>query len=72
MAGEYPFDENSKEHSLQHQIKHGLYHVTGHRWKHISEEAKSLIKSLLCVRVKDRLTAEQALQHDWFVNKENH
>jgi len=35
-------------------------------WDRVSDEAKSLIKALLEVDSKKRLTAEQALQHPWF------
>jgi len=35
-------------------------------WDRVSDEAKNLIRQLLEVDVKKRLTAEQALAHPWF------
>jgi len=33
------------------------------RWRDISEEAKDLVRSLLTVKVKDRLSVQDALKH---------
>ena len=34
-------------------------------WSHISQEAKSLIQSLMCHETDVRITAAEALRHDW-------
>merc|ERR1719266_2096969 len=38
-------------------------------WKNISDDAKALIRHLLKMEVKERYTAEQALNHEWVKNK---
>lgn len=35
-------------------------------WQHVNPLAKDLVKSLLVLDEKKRLTTEEALQHDWF------
>ena len=35
-------------------------------WQHISEEALDLVKKMLAEDVNERITAEDALRHDWF------
>jgi serine/threonine protein kinase len=36
-----------------------------HLWKEISSEAKSLVQGLLCYETDVRLTASDAMRHDW-------
>jgi calcium-dependent protein kinase len=40
-------------------IHHGV-------WKRVSQPAKDLIKKMLTKNPAQRITAEQALQHEWF------
>ena len=49
------------------KIKHGSYEFHTDYWCHISDEAKDLIRGLLTVDVRDRLTVDQALQHPWIL-----
>lgn len=38
-------------------------------WQRIGRQAKSFIKACLSVNESQRMTAEQALQHEWFTNR---
>jgi len=65
LCGYPPFyDEN--EPTLFETILAGKYEFHSPYWDNISEQAKDLIKHLLVVDPKKRLTPKQALQHDWF------
>ena len=44
----------------------GNYSMEGPTWQTVTSETKDLIKKLLVVNPKDRLTIEQALQHEVF------
>ncbi|CAG8515928.1 5866_t:CDS:2 [Racocetra fulgida] len=48
---------------LLDQIRIGKYKFHSPAWDDISDDAKNLIKGLLTVNVKDRLTVSQALSH---------
>jgi len=62
----YPPFYNENPAILFETIMKGTYHFHSPYWDGISKEAKDLISKLLVVDPKQRLTAEQALQHDWF------
>lgn len=47
-------------------IMEGRYHFHSPEWDDISASAKDLISQLLVVHPKRRLTAEKALEHNWF------
>jgi len=40
--------------------------LSGPEWRNVSEMAKNLVEGILCLDVKKRLTAAQALAHPWF------
>ena len=44
--------------------------MDGPRWEHISSLAKDFISKTLVRKPRDRLTADQALQHPWLANTE--
>jgi calcium-dependent protein kinase len=48
------------------RVKKGQYDLKSGVWNRISNEAKNLIRGLLNTDVKSRLTAEEALRHEWF------
>eukprot|EP00299_Pterocystis_sp_00344_P015171 c7567_g1_i1.p1 GENE.c7567_g1_i1~~c7567_g1_i1.p1 ORF type:complete len:601 (+),score=158.65 c7567_g1_i1:47-1849(+) len=52
-------------------ISNSKYDLESSEWKTVSAEAKDLIRKLLCVDYKERLTATQALQHPWFGKKQS-
>jgi calcium-dependent protein kinase len=51
---------------IQNRIKSGLYDITSSEWDDVSAPAKSLIEGLLKMNVDKRITAENALKHEWF------
>eukprot|EP01135_Chromosphaera_perkinsii_P001464 Nk52_evm4s174 gene=Nk52_evmTU4s174 len=64
LVGFPPFWSNNRI-TLMKSIMHGDYQFISPYWDSISEEAKELISFLLCVDQHQRLTAENALQHQW-------
>ena len=54
--------------SLFSKIIRGDYNFCEKDWIGVSEEAKHLVGGLLTVDSTRRLTAEEALQHEWFAN----
>lgn len=67
LWGYPPFfsDWNSE---LFEQIKAGKFEFHSPYWDDVSEEAKDLVKKLLTVDPKKRITLEEAKEHKWFSN----
>uniref|UniRef100_A0A8C1RZ05 non-specific serine/threonine protein kinase n=1 Tax=Cyprinus carpio TaxID=7962 RepID=A0A8C1RZ05_CYPCA len=66
LSGFPPFrspDRNQEE--LFRLIQKGEVHFLSPYWDNASEGAKALVRALLEVNPKRRLTASQTLQHDW-------
>mmetsp|Transcript_22679 Transcript_22679/g.45833 ORF Transcript_22679/g.45833 Transcript_22679/m.45833 type:complete len:335 (-) Transcript_22679:39-1043(-) len=69
LCGFPPFyDENNAV--LFQQIKKGDYSFPSPYWDDISEGAKDLVKKMLQVEYKKRLTVKQTLEHPWVLGKE--
>lgn len=49
----------------------GEYSFPDREWKHVSEDAKSLVRALLQIRPELRLTAKAALQHKWLATPQD-
>lgn len=64
LGGYAPFNETSLP-ALKRKIKSGSYKFHEEYWAQISDEAKDMIKGLLCVDHRRRLTVDQALKHPW-------
>jgi len=64
LCGFPPFYHESTA-ALYKQIKKGEYDFPDPYWTDISDSAKDLVKKLLCVDSKKRLTAKQVLDHPW-------
>lgn len=62
----YPPFYNENDGRLFDSIMAGQYEFHSPYWDNISNEAKDLIKKLLVVNPKQRLTAKEAMEHDWF------
>eukprot|EP00811_Abedinium_folium_P010472 NODE_1968_length_2322_cov_6.963098.p1 GENE.NODE_1968_length_2322_cov_6.963098~~NODE_1968_length_2322_cov_6.963098.p1 ORF type:complete len:510 (+),score=101.16 NODE_1968_length_2322_cov_6.963098:121-1650(+) len=61
-----PFNAETDEQVLK-LVRIGKYSFPDKDWKRISESCKELIRMLMKMNPKERLTAEQALQHAWVV-----
>jgi serine/threonine-protein kinase CHEK2 len=61
VSGKPPFDDDH----LSEQVTNGIFEFDGPEFDLVSDSAKDLICQLLTVDPKQRITAEQALQHPW-------
>jgi serine/threonine protein kinase len=67
LSGEYPYwGESHKE--LYNRIKEGKLEFDNEVWANVSPDAKDLLKKLLCVDYRKRITAQEAIGHQWFKN----
>jgi calcium-dependent protein kinase len=67
LAGHMPFPGSSP--SMMQRINEGKFHMKHERWRTVSKEAKSFVKSLLHVDPDRRLSAPTALQHAWLAHR---
>lgn len=44
------------------------YNFHGKQWEHVSQPAKDFVAALLKLNPNERLTAQQALEHEWLTN----
>ena len=64
LVGYPPFyHDNVRE--LFKQIRKGAFEFHREQWKNISKEAVDLVRKMLVVDPRQRLTCEQVLQHPW-------
>ena len=66
LSGDPPFN-GPNDNVIYSKIAEMKYKFPEKKWKNISNEAKDLISHMLTPE-KDRFTAEQVLNHDWFKN----
>lgn len=66
VSGYLPFQGTSSA-DVFRKIKEADYHFNHPEFATVSQECKDLIKHLLVINEKKRLTGHQALQHAWFV-----
>jgi calcium-dependent protein kinase len=64
LCGYPPFYGRNDQEVLT-KVRKGTYFFDEKDWGRVSNEAKNLIRTLLRVNPKERLTAEEALNHDW-------
>ncbi|KAF4653598.1 hypothetical protein FOL47_010428, partial [Perkinsus chesapeaki] len=64
LSGTPPFD-GADDREVTEAVRHAPLKLTGSRWDCISYSAKDLVSKLLCRDPYKRLTATQALQHEW-------
>lgn len=69
LVGFPPF-WNRKEHLMLRQIMEGRYSFPSPEWDDISESAKDLIRKMLVVDADTRLTAVNALKHEFFTQQQ--
>jgi calcium-dependent protein kinase len=65
LTGVHPFTAEDLE-KLFYQIAEGKWNMMVLGRSHCSNEAKDLVEKLLVVSEKERLSADEALQHPWF------
>lgn len=68
LGGYPPFYDEGSQSNLFKKIKQGDYDFDPDYWSHVSEEAKDLIRGMICVDSTARLTVDQALAHPWVTN----
>merc|ERR1712060_173782 len=68
LCGDPPF-LGSTDREVISKARGGEFSFDGTVWKHVSADAKNLIRMLLKVDPQERFTAEQALHHTWIMNK---
>ncbi|CAD8138169.1 unnamed protein product [Paramecium octaurelia] len=64
LCGFPPFNGQSQQ-ELYQRIQAGVYSFDEPEWKEISEDAKDLIKKMLVTDPDKRISAQDALQHEW-------
>eukprot|EP00731_Ephydatia_muelleri_P027435 Em0019g308a len=71
MLGGYPpFSDEITEYTLRDQICEGRYSFPEKYWGDVTPEAIDLIKKLLVVNPKQRITTSQALEHVWLQDQD--
>jgi len=68
LCGYPPFSGDSDSAVLS-KVKTGKFSFNSADWKHISEDAKDLIKCLIKLNPAERYSAEKTLRHVWIENK---
>jgi serine/threonine protein kinase len=71
LTNTWPFDDEDEDELFEQIIECDLDFET-EAWEGVSEIAKDLIEGLLDSRPKHRLTAAQALEHEWFTGQSSH
>ncbi|CAM9803558.1 unnamed protein product [Choristocarpus tenellus] len=70
LLGGYPPFQDENQTRLFRKIKRGNFKFHNEYWGHVSSEAKDLIRKLLTVDPKKRLTAGGAVSHPWLLSKD--
>ena len=68
LSGQMPFWHNDEE-KLFKQIQAGQFDFKDRVWKKVSKTAQDFIKQLIVIDTTVRLTADQALKHQWLTSK---
>lgn len=65
LSGTPPFNGEDDNEIMNAVIK-GKYEYKQKKWANVSEEAKSLIDQMLIKKPSERISAQEALDHEWF------
>eukprot|EP00746_Dinoflagellata_sp_MGD_P080698 gnl/MRDRNA2_/MRDRNA2_32185_c0_seq2.p1 gnl/MRDRNA2_/MRDRNA2_32185_c0~~gnl/MRDRNA2_/MRDRNA2_32185_c0_seq2.p1 ORF type:complete len:591 (+),score=98.53 gnl/MRDRNA2_/MRDRNA2_32185_c0_seq2:97-1869(+) len=63
LCGVPPFEDDE----LYDQIQNARYEFDVPQWQSVSDSAKDLVRRLMEINPKERLTIDQALEHTWFM-----
>ncbi|KAM8864861.1 serine/threonine-protein kinase Chk2 [Synchiropus picturatus] len=69
LGGYPPFHENFG-HSVTDQIVRGQFTMVPSKWRHVTDQAKDVIRKLLVVDPTKRMTIKEALQHEWLKDQQ--
>jgi calcium-dependent protein kinase len=64
MSGSMPFYGSNENETLA-MVRKAEFDLSGVPWEYVSDEAKDLIQNLIQKDPSKRLTAEEALRHEW-------
>ena len=68
LSGKPPFTgDNDKE--IIDSVKTGIFSISGNEWAGISADAKDLVKQMLTYDPNLRISAQEALNHEWIKKK---
>ena len=65
LSGTPPFNGKSDEEIMKNVLK-GKFEFKNQKWTGISDEAKDLIEQMLILDPDERISAGEALDHQWF------
>mmetsp|Transcript_549 Transcript_549/g.609 ORF Transcript_549/g.609 Transcript_549/m.609 type:complete len:265 (+) Transcript_549:555-1349(+) len=68
LSGYPPFNASSDE-KIVEKVAEGKYSMEEDEWSLISEEAKDLVRKMLTMNPRERISAQDALKHPWIVAK---
>lgn len=65
LSGKMPFGGRNEEEILN-SIRKGVYKLSGNEWSKVSIQGIDLLKKLLSYDANSRISAQDALSHEWF------
>lgn len=68
LGGYLPFDDQDEDKVFE-RTRNGQFFFHPAYWKNITKQAKNLVTRLLTVNANKRLSASEALQHEWMLQK---
>jgi len=71
LLGGYPPFHDDNMRNLFKKIRKGDFVFHPEYWKNVSEDAKNLIRGLLTVDEKKRLSADEVLKHQWLQTEDH-
>jgi len=69
LGGYLPFDDQDEDKVFE-RTRNGQYFFHPAYWKLVSKAAKNLVTKLLTVNANKRVSAEEALQHEWMTRQD--
>jgi serine/threonine protein kinase len=69
LRGELPFHGKTKNEIISKTLHAEINVEIDSSWQNISPAGKALLKALLTKDTSKRITAKEAIQHEWFTSK---